>query len=157
MSSRTVLSALGLVALALVAWELRWVLLVLFGAVVIGVALDVPITLLRRLVPLNRPTALALVLVVVILLGTKVGDLLLPELVQQVQEFIRLVPTMLQQLGDSAAALQLSAPDAQQPSVAGLDWGAGGPGSAAAARACHWQCHGSLSAAVPVIGLAVPR
>jgi predicted PurR-regulated permease PerM len=121
MSSRTVLSALGLVALALVAWELRWVLLVLFGAVVIGVALDVPITLLRRLVPLNRPTALALVLVVVILLGTKVGDLLLPELVQQVQEFIRLVPTMLQQLGDSAAALQLSSLEGQISSWATWD------------------------------------
>ena len=107
MSSRTFLSALGLVALSLVAWELRWVLLVLFGAVVIGVALDVPITLVRRLIPLNRPTTLALVLTVVILLGLKVGDLLLPELTVQGQEFTRLIPTMLRELGDSAAALQL--------------------------------------------------
>jgi predicted PurR-regulated permease PerM len=113
MSSRTFLSALGLVAVSLVAWELRWVLLVLFGAVVIGVALDVPITLVRRLIPLNRPTTLALVLTVVILLGLKVGDLLLPELTVQGQEFTRLIPTMLRELGDSAAALQLSSLEEQ--------------------------------------------
>lgn len=108
MNSRTLLSALGLVAVALVAWELRWVLLVFFGAVVIGVALDVPITWVRRLLPLNRPSTLLLVLTVVILLGLKVGDLLLPELIVQGQELTRLIPTMINQLGDSAAALPLS-------------------------------------------------
>lgn len=121
MSSRTVLSALGLVALALVSWELRWVLLVFFGAVVIGVALDVPITLVRRLIPLNRPSTLALVLTILILLGVKVGDLLLPELMVQGQELTRLIPTMLQQLGESAAALKLSSLEQQISSWATWD------------------------------------
>lgn len=121
MNSRTVLSALGLVALSLVAWELRWVLLVFFGAVVIGVALDVPITLLRRLLPLNRPSTLLLVLIVAVLLGLKVGDLLLPELSVQGQELTRLIPAMLKQLGDSAAALQLSSLEQQISSWATWD------------------------------------
>ena len=64
MSGRTLLGALALVVLGLLAWELRLVLLVLFGAVVLAVALDVPITLLRRLLPLSRPAALILELVV---------------------------------------------------------------------------------------------
>jgi predicted PurR-regulated permease PerM len=64
MKARTLLGALALVVLSLLVWELRWVLLVLFGAVVLAVALDVPISLLRRISPLNRPAALAIVLVV---------------------------------------------------------------------------------------------
>ena len=62
MSGRSILGALALVVLGLLAWELRWVLLVLFGAVVLAVALDVPITWLRHLVPLTRPLALLVVL-----------------------------------------------------------------------------------------------
>lgn len=54
MNSRTLLGIVALVVLGLLAWELRWVLLVLFGAIVLAVALDVPISLLRRLLPLNR-------------------------------------------------------------------------------------------------------
>ena len=51
MNARTMLGALALIVLGLLTWELRWVLLVLFGAVVLAVALDVPITWLRRLLP----------------------------------------------------------------------------------------------------------
>ena len=52
MNARTLLGGLALIILALLVWELRWVLLVLFGAVVLAVALDVPISALRRLLPL---------------------------------------------------------------------------------------------------------
>ena len=38
MNGRTVLGALALVVIGLLTWELRWVLLVLFGAVVLAVA-----------------------------------------------------------------------------------------------------------------------
>jgi predicted PurR-regulated permease PerM len=54
MNVRGLIGLLGLVVLGLLAWELRWVLLVLFGAVVLAVALDVPASWLRRLLPLNR-------------------------------------------------------------------------------------------------------
>ena len=53
MNSRSLLIALTLIALALVAWHLRWVLLVLFGAVVVAVALDVLITELKARTRLN--------------------------------------------------------------------------------------------------------
>ena len=41
MTAGTFLVALTLVVLVLLLWHLRWVLLVLFGAVVVAVALDV--------------------------------------------------------------------------------------------------------------------
>lgn len=100
MNGRSVLGGLALVVLGLLAWELRWVLLVLFGAVVLAVALDVPITGLRRLVPLNRPLALLLVLVVLLLLGGGIGQMLLPELAGQVRQFTELVPVLAQRLGE---------------------------------------------------------
>jgi predicted PurR-regulated permease PerM len=68
MNGRTLLGLLALVVLGLLAWELRWVLLVLFGAVVVAVALDVPVSLLRRLLPLQRPLALLIVLAVLVLI-----------------------------------------------------------------------------------------
>lgn len=55
MSSRKLLGLLAVVVAGLLLWELRWVLLVFFGAVVLGVALDVPVTLLRRLFPSTDP------------------------------------------------------------------------------------------------------
>ena len=48
-----ILGTLALVVLGLLAWELRWVLLVLFGAVVLAVALDVPVQVLMRRTPLQ--------------------------------------------------------------------------------------------------------
>ncbi len=100
MNGRALLGGLALVVLGLLLWELRWVLLVLFGAVVLAVALDVPVTLLRRRLPLNRPTTLTLVLVVVVALGWKVGELLLPELVQQADQLTQLLPELIARLGD---------------------------------------------------------
>ncbi|MFO0105572.1 MAG: AI-2E family transporter, partial [Cyanobium sp.] len=60
--NRNLLGALALTVLGLLAWQLRWVLLILFGAVTLGVALDVPTTLLMRRFRLGRPPALLLVL-----------------------------------------------------------------------------------------------
>lgn len=99
MNARTVLGALALIVLALLIWELRWVLLVLFGAVVLAVALDVPMSALRRFTPLNRPAALATVLVALLLLGGLLGQQLLPELVDQVRQLGELLPRLLQRLG----------------------------------------------------------
>jgi predicted PurR-regulated permease PerM len=98
MTSRTFVITVATVALAIAAWQLRWVLLVFFGAVVLGVALDVPMTLLRRLLPLNRPLALLVVVVVLMVLGAQVGRLLLPEVIEQVNTLTRLWPALLQRL-----------------------------------------------------------
>ncbi|MBC1261531.1 AI-2E family transporter [Synechococcus sp. BSF8S] len=102
MNGRALLGTLALVLLALLVWELRWVLLVLFGAVVLAVALDVPVSLLRRRLPLNRPSAVALVMAALVVVGWKVSDLLLPELLQQANQLTQLLPVLLQRLGDLA-------------------------------------------------------
>jgi len=94
MNARTVLGALALIVLALLTWELRWVLLVLFGSVVLAVALDVPVTLLRRILPLNRPAALLLVLLVLVLVGGLLAHQLLPELIDQIRQLVDLMPQL---------------------------------------------------------------
>jgi predicted PurR-regulated permease PerM len=94
MNGRTLLGAIALVVLGLLAWELRWVLLVLFGAVVLAVALDVPITLLRRLLPLQRPAALVVVVAMLVVVGWLLTALLLPEVLEQIQVLSRLIPEL---------------------------------------------------------------
>jgi predicted PurR-regulated permease PerM len=94
MSGRSLLGILALVVLGLLAWELRLVLLVLFGAVVLAVAMDVPITLLRRLLPLSRPAALILELMVLAVVGWLLTALLLPEVLEQIQVLSNLIPQL---------------------------------------------------------------
>ena len=121
MKARTLLGALALVVLSLLVWELRWVLLVLFGAVVLAVALDVPISLLRRILPLNRPAALAIVLVVLVLVGWQIANLLLPEVIQQIQQLIQLFPVLTRRL----AALVSQVPwlhDMERQLTSGTYW-----------------------------------
>jgi predicted PurR-regulated permease PerM len=102
MNARTLLGALALIVLVLLVWELRWVLLVLFGAVVLAVALDVLISMLRRLLPLNRPAALLLVLLGLTLLGWGLFTLLLPELIEQVEQLLALLPSLTRRLAQIA-------------------------------------------------------
>lgn len=98
MNARYLIGALALVVATLLVWQLRWVLLVLFGAVVLAVALDVPITWLRRLFPLSRPAALALVLAVILGIGSLLSFLLLPEVIEQVNLLQRIIPALPAQL-----------------------------------------------------------
>lgn len=89
------LGTVALVLLCLMAWELRWVLMVLFGAIVLAVALDVPVQLLMRRLQLARPAALTIVLAAFGSLTTVLVLLLLPEVVDQVQTLIRILPALL--------------------------------------------------------------
>ena len=98
MNARTLLVALTLVVLALLTWQLRWVLLVLFGAVVLAVALDVLIEKLQDRLSWPRPLSLAVVLVVLLLGSALVFQLLVPELITQVQELGNLIPTLVTKL-----------------------------------------------------------
>ena len=100
MNARTLLGGLALVVLGLMAWELRWVLLVLFGAVVLAVALDVPISLLRRRLPLRRPLALGIVVLLLALIGWVIISLLLPEVIEQSQQLSELVPVLPMKLSE---------------------------------------------------------
>ncbi len=105
MNVRSLVGVLSLVVLGLLLWELRWVLLVLFGAVVLAVALDVLISKLRKLLPINRPTALVLVVMVLLVAGTLLSSLLLPEVLEQVQQLGRLIPELPGRLADLLAQL----------------------------------------------------
>ncbi|PWL22971.1 MAG: AI-2E family transporter [Synechococcus sp. XM-24] len=100
MTPRSLLLLLSLVVLGLLAWELRWVLMVLFGAVVLAVALDVPVSWLRRGLRLSRPVALLLVLMVLALLSWQLTDLLLPELLEQLNQLTQLVPALIARLSE---------------------------------------------------------
>ena len=100
MNASTLLGGLALVVLGLMAWELRWVLLVLFGAVVLAVALDVLISQLRSRLPLSRPAALVIVVVLLALGGGGLLSLLLPEVLEQSQQLSELIPVLPQKLSD---------------------------------------------------------
>ena len=84
----------------------------LFGSIVLAVSLDVPITLLRRFLPLQRPAALILVVVVILGTGGWVGLQLLPELLQQIQQLVGLVPQVSARLAELLR---------QQPALANLE------------------------------------
>ena len=98
MNARFLIGALALVVATLLVWELRWVLLILFGAVVLAVALDVPITWLRRLFPLQRPAALGLVVGLLLGMGGVLSALLLPEVIEQVELLQRIIPRLPAQI-----------------------------------------------------------
>jgi predicted PurR-regulated permease PerM len=84
---------------------------------VLAVALDVPITLLRRLLPLNRPTALMVVLVALVLLGGLLGQLLLPELLEQIKQLTILMPVLALRLSSLARQVDWL-PDLEQQLMA---------------------------------------
>ncbi len=98
MRAQSVLLSLTFVVLALLIWHLRWVLLVLFGAVVVAVALDVLIHQLQDRSRLTRPQALLAVLAGLLMAGLLIGQLLLPELITQTQQLGRDLPELFNKL-----------------------------------------------------------
>ena len=98
MNPSNLLAALTLVVLALLTWQLRWVLLVLFGAVVLAVALDVPVHHLIDRYRLPRPIALLAVLLIGIIGGLLVMQLLLPQLINQFEQLTTLLPALFSQV-----------------------------------------------------------
>ena len=98
MNAQSILLSLTCVVLALLIWQLRWVLLVLFGAVVVAVALDVLIHQLQNRFRLSRPQALLAVLIGLLMAGLLMGQLLLPELITQTQQLGRDLPELFNKL-----------------------------------------------------------
>ena len=82
------LGSIALICLGVLAWELRWVLLVLFGAIVMAVALDVPVQFIIKRLKLKRPLAIAVVVVLIAFISWELGTLLLPELLEQIKNRI---------------------------------------------------------------------
>ena len=100
MTAGTFLVALTLVVLVLLLWNLRWVLLVLFGAVVVAVALDVLIVQVQKRTRVQRPQALAAVLGMLLLAGGLLGQLLVPELISQFQQLGRDLPQLFSKVSE---------------------------------------------------------
>ncbi|MGB1622730.1 MAG: AI-2E family transporter, partial [Synechococcus sp.] len=98
MSINTVLLGLLAVVLTLLLWNLRWVLLIVFGAVVVSVALDELIALLQSKTRLQRPQALVAVLGLLVIGSSMLGQLLLPELIEQVQQLGRDLPQLIEKV-----------------------------------------------------------
>ncbi len=98
MSSRTLLLTLVFLFLAFLTWQIRWVLLIFFGAIVIAVILDVLIQNLSLIVHVPRTIALSVVISLLIVLGAFIFQLLVPELIFQVKELGNLLPTLLEKL-----------------------------------------------------------
>ena len=121
MNARTLLIALTSILLTLLLWQLRWVLLILFGAVVLAVTLDVPIQKLMERFRLKRPVALVLVLVILFLGGTLVVQLLLPELLGQFEQLTALLPNLIEKI-KSIIASQPSLPDLNLSPSESLSW-----------------------------------
>ena len=101
MNPSNLLAALTLVVLALLTWQLRWVLLVLFGAVVLAVALDVPVQHLIKHYRLPRPIALLVVLLIAMVGGLLAMQLLLPQLINQFEQLTTLLPALFRKVQTS--------------------------------------------------------
>ena len=112
MNARTLLIALTFTLLTLLIWQLRWVLLILFGAVVLAVTLDVPVKKLMERFGLKRQVALLLVLIALFLGGMLVVQLLLPELLGQFEQLTALLPNLINKIRSIISA---------QPSLQNLD------------------------------------
>ncbi|MAR52048.1 MAG: AI-2E family transporter [Propionibacteriaceae bacterium] len=112
MNARTLLIALTFTLLTLLIWQLRWVLLILFGAVVLAVTLDVPVKKLMERFGLKRQVALLLVLIALFLGGMLVVQLLLPELLGQFEQLTALLPNLINKIRSIISS---------QPSLQNLD------------------------------------
>ncbi len=95
MSSRGLLITLTSILLALLTWQLRWAILIIFGAIIVSVALDVLIQKLQLIFPLSRSFALTIVIVLIIICGGTFVLLLVPELINQVKELGTILPTLI--------------------------------------------------------------
>ena len=122
MSSRTLLTTFTLVFLILLIWQIRWVLIVFFGAIVIAVTLDVLIEKLQSKIRISRTFALTLVLLILLVSGIFVFNLLVPELVTQINELGTLFPTFLTKVKSILAEQQLFI-DLQQTIPEQFSWG----------------------------------
>ncbi len=111
MNPRSLLTNLTIIFLAILSWQLRWVLLVFFGAIVISVALDVLIQKLGRQINLPRSISLAIVLLILLFAGSLIFLLVVPELLTQVKQLGALLPTVIAKIRSIMAS---------QPSLIGL-------------------------------------
>ena len=92
------MATITLVLLALLIWQLRGVILVFFGAIVIAVARDVLIQQIQSKLYLSRIISLLIVVLTLLVFGILLFHLLVPEVISQVKELNNLLPTLIANL-----------------------------------------------------------
>lgn len=107
---RRTLIVISLVALAFLLWQLRDILLMIFGAVVVGTMFRALADQIRRVVPL--PPALALAVAVLLLLGIIVGAGFLfgSQIVSQAETLRNSIPAAWQSLQSRLAGMGINLP-----------------------------------------------
>jgi predicted PurR-regulated permease PerM len=100
-TARNVLVTLVILAAVYVAWLIRDVVLLVVLAIFVAVALSAPTTFVQRVTRLPRAASILIVYIVMIGVVALVGAIVVPPLVDQIEEFVRKVPSYVHQLEDS--------------------------------------------------------
>ena len=104
-SARTVAKVLLTTAAVLgglyLLWLIRGVILILFMAVFLAVALGPAVDFYQRRLRLKRVAAIALTYVNLLLVATVIGFLVIPPIVEQSAKFVQNVPEYVQTIGDN--------------------------------------------------------
>ena len=96
MNSRTILATLTFLFATFLTWQLRWVLLIVFGAIVVAVGFDVLIRKIQSFIKIGRDSALAIVLILLIGGGLIIYIFLAPELITQAKDLGTLAPNLIE-------------------------------------------------------------
>lgn len=105
--SRTLLLALALGVLVLLAWRLSDVLLLLFGAVILAVALGAVAAPLQNRLHLSQRVAVGVTVTLALIVVTAGGWLVGDQLVEQANDLRERLPAALEQLGAWASSFRI--------------------------------------------------
>jgi predicted PurR-regulated permease PerM len=100
-TARNALVILAILAALYVLWLVRDVVLLAVLAVFVAVALSAPVAFVARVTPLPRAACILVVYVALVGALALVGAIVVPPLVDQVEQFARHVPTYVHRLEDS--------------------------------------------------------
>ncbi len=98
MNYRNYLVVLTLLFAIIISWQIRWVLLILFSSITVAVAMDVLINQINSKIKFPRLISLSLVLLILLLVASVIFQLLIPELNQQIVEFSKLLPELIEKV-----------------------------------------------------------
>ncbi len=104
MNIKQLLAIATLIFASAIFWQLRWVILILFGAIVLATAFDVLIIKIQSIVKIPRSLALLLVLFLIIFSSILVYLLILPEIISQTNELGTLFPNLIDKINTILAA-----------------------------------------------------
>ena len=99
--AKVILTAIGVVAGLYLLWLIRGVIMLLFIAVFLAVALGPAVDFYQRRLHLKRVVAIGLTYLTLFLVLTVIGLLVLPPIVEQTAKFVENVPEYVADIGDN--------------------------------------------------------